>query len=320
MRKALAIAGVAALAAFATTSAHAQYPERPITMIVAYSAGGGTDIAARTLAPFIEKHLGGDASITVLNRPGAGGEIGFTELALAEPDGYTIGFINTPNLLTIPVQRETRYELDDLAPVANIIYDPGAFSLRPDSGIDDLDGLVAYAKANPGVVTYGTTGVGSDDHLAALAFERQAGVELKHVPFSGNADVRAAVLGGHIMMASMNVSETVADAEAGNLVLLGQMARERWDGAPDVPTFEEQGYDIVMGSNRGMAAPAGVPADVLETLQAAIEAAVNDPEFREAAQEQDLALAFMNAEEFRSHLEGLKGTYEALWAAEPWVE
>ena len=320
MARKLILAGVVSFSALPATGALAEYPERPITMIVAYSAGGGTDIAARTLVPFIEKYLGEDATITVVNRPGAGGEIGFTELATAEPDGYTIGFINSPNILTIPIQRETRYSMDDIEPVANIVYDPGAFSLRPDAEITNLEELVAYAKANPGEVTYGTTGIGSDDHLAALAFERLAGVEMNHVPFDGNADVRAAVLGGHIDMASMNVSETVPDADAGSLVLLGQMADERWEGAPDVPTFQEQGFDIIMGSNRAIGAPAGFPEDALAQLTDAVEQAVQDPEFRAQAEQQDLALAFQASEEFGQELDRLQEQYETLWQERPWVE
>ena len=302
------------------TAAYAEYPERPITMIVAYSAGGGTDIAARTLGPFIEKHLGGDASIVVLNRPGAGGEIGFTELAQAEADGYTIGFINTPNILTIPIQREARYSLDSFTPIANLIDDPGAFSVLPTSEIKTFDDLIAYAKENPGKVTYGSTGLGSDDHLAALEFERMTGVELKHIPFPGNADVRTAVLGGHIMMASMNISETIADVREGTLHALGQMSNERWDGASEVPTFKEEGYDVIMGSMRGIAAPKGVPEEVIERLEVALKAAVDDPEFQEKAAQQHLALAYSNSSEFLAEMQALTATFEALWESTPWVQ
>ncbi|MFG6621523.1 tripartite tricarboxylate transporter substrate binding protein [Sulfitobacter sp. 1A05707] len=316
--KKLAIAAAVVLASVA--SAQAEYPERPISMIVAYSAGGGTDIAARTLAPFIEKHLGGDASIVVLNRPGAGGEIGFTELAQAEPDGYTIGFINTPNILTIPIQREARYSLDSFAPIANLIDDPGAFSLLPSSDIKTFDDLIAFAKENPGKVTYGSTGLGSDDHLSALEFERMTGVEMKHIPFPGNADVRTAVLGGHIMMASMNISETIADVQEGSLHALGQMSNERWDGAPDVPTFKEQGYDVVMGSMRGMAAPKGVPDEIIERLEVALKAAVDDPEFQEKAKQQHLALAYSASADYLAELEKLSATFQALWKDTPWVQ
>ncbi|MEQ3625394.1 MAG: tripartite tricarboxylate transporter substrate binding protein [Celeribacter sp.] len=298
----------------------AEYPERPINMIVAYSAGGGTDIAARTLAPFVEKYLGEDASIVVLNRAGAGGEIGFTELAQAEPDGYTIGFVNTPNLLTIPIQRDARYSLESFRPIANVVEDPGAFSFLPDSGIETFDDMIAYAKENPGKLTYGTTGLGSDDHLSALQFERLTGVELKHVPFPGNADVRTAVLGGHVMMASMNISETIADVQEGQLHALGQMAEERWDGAPEIATFGEQGYDVIMGSQRGLAAPAGVDDEIIAKLEAAVKSAIDDPEFQEKAKQQHLPLAFLDSEAFLTNLQAQTETYQALWEKTPWVQ
>jgi tripartite-type tricarboxylate transporter receptor subunit TctC len=232
-----------------------------------------------------------------------GGEIGFTELAQAEPDGYTIGFINTPHLVTHPISRETRYQLADIQPVSNVVYDPGAFSVLPDAPFTTLDELVAYAKENPGVITYGTTGAGGDDHLAAVALERQADIQLTHVPFSGAANVRAAVLGGHITMASMNVTEALSDAQAGSLVILGQMAEERWPGAPDIPTFKEQGYDVIMGSNRGIGASAGIPSEVLDALENAVAKAVEDPEFVEAAQKQQLALSYQDAASFKASLE-----------------
>jgi tripartite-type tricarboxylate transporter receptor subunit TctC len=289
-------------------------------MIVAFSAGGGTDIAARTLVPFIEEHLGDGASIVVVNRPGAGGEVGFTELAQAAPDGYTIGFINTPNLVSIPIERSARYSLDDIQPVANVIYDPAAFSVLPGSEIQSLDDLVAYATENPGQVTHGTTGLGSDDHLAALEFERLAGVTLRHIPFSGQADVRAAALGGHVMIANMNISEAIVDITEGNLHGLGQMAETRWDDASDVPTFKEQGYDIVAGSHRGIGVPAGVPEEVLAKLEAAVQAAIEDPEFQERAGQQMLALEFMDAEAFEATLRDQHETFSALWAENPWVQ
>ncbi|MHA6345627.1 tripartite tricarboxylate transporter substrate binding protein [Roseivivax sp. CAU 1761] len=315
------LAGIAVAAlGIVPAAALAEYPERPITMIVAYSAGGGTDVAARTLVPYLEKYLGNEVSISVSNKPGAGGEVGFTALAHSKADGYTIGFINAPNVLTIPIQRKARYTLDDIQPVANVIYDPGAFGVLPDAGIGTLDELIEYARENPGEVTYGTAGAGSDDHLAVLSLEREHGVQMRHVPFDGNADVRAALLGGHIKMASMNVSEMVSDSQEGTLVVLGQMASERWEGAPDIPTFQEQGYDIVMGANRSLGAPAGIPAEALEKLSAATEQAMNDPEFRAAAAEQDLPLFYMNAKAFTKSMQDLSAEYQSLWDAQPWIE
>ncbi|MBU2890827.1 tripartite tricarboxylate transporter substrate binding protein [Celeribacter halophilus] len=319
MKNSLAFAAALCVSAIAGAAAFAEYPERPIEMIVAYSPGGGTDTVARTLASFVEKYLGDGATITIVNKPGAGGEIGFTELAKAKPDGYTIGFINTPNILTIPISRETRYSMDEIQAVANVVYDPGAFNVLPTSPFKNLDELVAYAKEHPRAVTYGTTGIGGDDHLAALEFSRQAGIEMTHVPFSGSGDVRAAVLGGHISMASTNISEVIALVDEGQLITFGQMSNERWPGAPDVPTFKEQGYDVIMGSDRGIGAPAGIPEEALNALQEAISKAVKDPEFLEAATKQNLALNYQNADEFQAHLDVLGAQLQQLWDKNPWI-
>ena len=298
--------------------AQADYPERPITMIVAFSPGGGTDVAARSLAPFIEKYL--DGSITVVNKPGAGGEVGFTAIAQAEPDGYTIGFLNTPNLITIPIERDTRYELENIAPIASVVDDPGGFHVRSESEFETLDELIAYAKENPNAVTFGTTGIGSDDHLAALALQRAAGIELTHVPFPGASAVRAALLGGHISLGVFNMSEAVSFIEEGRVRPLGQMAEERWPVTPDVPTFREQGYDIVQGSIRGIGAPAGVPDEVLQKVASAIEQAINDPEFQQIAADQSLPLRFMGPQAYSDTLNALREGYLNLWQESPWAE
>src|SRR3712207_2147599 len=167
-------------------------PDRPVTMIVAFAAGGGTDTAARTLARFMEKDLG--QSVVVVNRPGAGGEIGWSELARARPDGYTIGFTNTPNIVTVPIERQARFRLEDFSPIANIVDDPGGIWVLADSPWRSLNELLEAARRAPGTLGYGTTGVGSDDHLAMLALERQTGAKFLHVPFAGSSQVRTALL------------------------------------------------------------------------------------------------------------------------------
>lgn len=296
--------------------AKAAYPERAITMIVAFPPGGGTDVAARTLARFLSVSLG--QPIVVNNRPGAGGEIGFGELARARPDGYTIGFINTPNLITIPIERRARYRLEDFAIVANVVDDPGAFFVLADSPFRTLAELVAHARAKPEEVTYGTSGIGSDDHLAALAFERLAGVRLTHVPFAGAAAVRNALLGRQITIASMNMGEGIADMQSGAARALGQMAERRWEVAPDTPTFRDQGFDVIEGSMRGVAAPAGLPRDVLDRLVTAVRQAVENPEFRQLATQQALPLRFLDADAFSAELTALRTRYQQLWTAHPW--
>ena len=317
-RRHLAALAASSAALVAARPARAAWPERPVTMIVAFPPGGGTDVAARTLARFLERELG--QSVVVLNRAGAGGEIGWAEMARAQPDGYTIGFVNTPNILSIPIERQARYRLEDFAPVANVVDDPGAFLVPPDSRFRNLSDLVAFARANPDAVTYGTTGIGSDDHLAALAFERLAGVRMTHVPFAGAAPGRNAILARQIMVASMNVGEGINDMRQGQLRALGQMATERWAEAPDTPTFREQGFDVVQGSMRGLAAPAGVPAPVLERLAAATRTAMEDPEFRRLASQQALPLRYLAPPEYRVALLALRDELQGLWRAHPWKE
>jgi len=316
--KTLVSASLVAMIGFGGTAlAQADYPERPIQMIVAYSAGGGTDVAARTLAPFIGKYL--DGSITVVNKPGAGGEVGFTEIAQAKPDGYTIGFINTPNLVTIPIQRDTRYELESFTPVNNVVYDPGGLHVRPDSDIKSLQELVDYAKANPNAVTYGTTGIGSDDHLAMLALERAADIKMTHVPFPGSSAVRSALMGGHITLGVFNMGEGVAMLKEGQIRSLGQMGENRWSQAPDVPTMKEQGFDIVQGSSRGIATPAGVSDEIVAKLADAIQKAIADPEFQAKAAEQSLPLDSMGPQQYTDMLFKTRDGYVQLWQEQPWV-
>jgi tripartite-type tricarboxylate transporter receptor subunit TctC len=321
-RRAL-IAGTAVAAAATTAlaprAARAAWPGRPMTMIVAYPAGGGTDVAARTLARFLERDLG--QPIAVINRPGAGGEIGFTELARAKPDGYTLGFINTPTIVTIPIERpQARFRLDDFAPVANVVDDPGSFFVNADSPIRTLADLVAHARANPERVTVGTSGIGSDDHLAMLAFQRLTGVRMTHVPYAGSAQVKNAILARNITIAGMNIAEGVNDMRQGQLRALGQMGERRWSEAADIPTFREQGFDVVEGSMRGLGAPAGVPREILDRIAAAARAAMEDPEFRRLAQGQALPLRYLGPDNYRKELVALRESYQRLWNAHPWRE
>lgn len=293
-------------------------PSRPISLVVAFPAGGGTDVAARTIARFMERDLGGP--VVVLNRAGAGGAIGFTELARAQPDGHTIGFINTPPILTIPIERRVEFSLQSFAPIANVVDDPGGLWVLPDSPHRSVADLVAAARARPEAISYGTTGIGSDDHLAMLALSRVANVRFLHAPFAGAAPVRQNLLSRTIDVAVMNISEGLADMRQGLMRPLAQMGERRWEKAPEVPTLRELGFDVVEGSMRGMAAPAGVPPAALERLALSIRRTVENPEFQAAAEQQGLPLRFLGPVEFARELGTLSAGYRALWAAHPWRE
>lgn len=301
--------------------AHAAYPEQPIKMVVAYASGGGTDIIARLMAQYMQKHMGNNASIVVMNRPGAGGAIGFTEVVTAKPDGYTIGFINTPNVLTIPIERKVSFHWSNYDLLGNIVDDPGNFSVHADTPIKNLGELAAYAKANPGAVTYGTTGIGSDDHLAALMFERAAGVKLTHVPFKGAAEVHNAIASKQIFMAALNIGEALQYQKGGTpLRHLGQMSEKRSNLAVNVPTFKEQGFKVIMASLRGIAAPKGLPPAVREQLVNAVQKAAADPEFQAKASNYFAPLRYLAPAAYAAELKDDEAEFQQLWQVMPWTD
>ena len=303
-------------------AASAAWPaDQPINMIIAYAPGGGTDIIARNIIPFIEKHLGDGARINVINRPGAGGGIGFAAIAQAQPDGYTIGFINTPPIITIPIERAAPWSLASYDYLGNIVDDPGTFCVHKDSQFKSLADLQAFARANPKKVTVGSTGVGSDDHLAMMFFEKSAGVQMTHVPFKGSADTRTAVIGRHIEVAAINVGEALQYLKGGSPIrCLGQMTAARMSMAADWPTFKELGFNFEMASLRGMAAPKGLPAAVRERLVKAIAAATADPAFKLAAEAAFAPVRYLAPPAYEAELKAGDVVFRQLWKELPWTD
>ncbi|MBV8031491.1 MAG: tripartite tricarboxylate transporter substrate binding protein [Betaproteobacteria bacterium] len=291
-------------------------------MLVAYSPGGGTDVVARAIAPFLEKYLGGAARFAVTNKAGAGGELGMAAIANASPDGYTIGFVNTPPLLTIPIERTAqfggpqRFEL-----LGNVIDDPCNFAVHADAPAKNLQELAAWARANPGKLTVGSTGVGSDDHLLMLLFERAAGVKMTHVPFKGSADVRTAVVGRQIDVAAMNVGEALQSIRGGAPMRnLGQFGATRSNLAPDLPTGREQGFDFQLVALRGLAAPKGLPPEILDRLVKATAKAAADPEFQAQATKLFAPLRYLAPAEFAAVMREQEQQFRQLWKELPWTD
>ncbi|NML47152.1 tripartite tricarboxylate transporter substrate binding protein [Ramlibacter sp. G-1-2-2] len=299
----------------------AAYPEQPIKMIVSYAPGGGSDMIARLTAQYMAKYLGNNANIVVVNHAGAGGGIGFAELARAPADGYTIGMINTPNVLTIPIERKSAFKWQDYDLLGNVVDDPDNISVRTDSQIKTLQDLVTYAKAHPGEVTYGTTGIGSDDHLAALKLEKATGIKMTHVPFKGASEVLNAVVSKQVTLAIMNIGEALAAVKGGSqLRQLGQMSAVRTNVAPNVPTFREQGFDIIMASLRGFAAPKGLPAPVREQLVEALKKTAADPEFQARASAYFAPMRYLEPQAYAEELKETEAGFRQLWQVMPWGE
>jgi tripartite-type tricarboxylate transporter receptor subunit TctC len=304
--------------AVSITHARAAWPDRPLTIIVPFGPGGGGDIAARSIGRWLEPRLG--QPVVVVNRAGAGGELGFAAIRRAAPDGYTIGVVTLPNLVTIPIERRAQYAVADLAPVANLVDDLGGVFVRADSRFRTLRDMLDHARANPGAVSFGTTGVGTYAHFGMLALERMAGVTLTAVAYSGTAAMRAALLQGDLQVAGVSMTDAAQEMQSGMVRALGQMAAERWSGTPAVPTLREQGFDVRYSSMRGFAAPAGTPPEVIRRLSDLIGEATTDAEYRRLAEAQAMPLRFQDAEAFAIEINTQQAEYQRLWQDHPWRE
>ena len=311
--KKTAIASAMCLAAGA---ALAEYPEKPIEVIVGYSAGGGTDVMARTAAPFIEKYLGEGASLVVKNMPGASGQIGVTEAAHAAPDGYTLGTFNLPGMMARTIDREAEYDRDSFTYLANVVNDPHVIVTAKGSGLDTLDKLLEEARANPGAITVGMSSLGGDDHFALIKLQNTTETEFTIVPFKGSAPARTALLGGHVAMGILNISE-VAEFQD-QLNVLGVATRERSPFAPDLPTFQEQGLDLVNGAMRGFIAPAGLREDVQAKLIDAFTQMSSDQEFMDAMAATANPVEVVTGEDFKQLTSDLYDLANSVWETTPW--
>jgi tripartite-type tricarboxylate transporter receptor subunit TctC len=295
----------AALLLSTAPAAWAAWPaDKPIEIIVGFAAGGETDVMARTLAPFIARHLGDGAQFVVMNRPGASGAIAYSALARAKPDGYTVGVVNTPPFNFVPLQRKAGYDPSDLQLLGRVVSDPTTLIARRDSPYQTLKQVVDALKQKPGSISVGYNGVGTNGHLALLQLQQVTGVKVIDVPFAGTAQSKLALSGGHIELAFASES-AVPDAEkgAGPLKVIAQFMEKRAAGLPNVPTAIEQNMRVVMPSDRGFAMPRGISEDRAARLEKAIEAAVQDPEFLKSASAYRSILAWMPAKEWQQELQ-----------------
>src|SRR4029450_2305476 len=272
----------AAATAIASPAIAQNYPRRAVQLIVAFPAGGSTDVGARILAAIAEKDCG--KPITVVNKAGAGGQIGFTEIARARPDGYTLGFLNLPgmNTITLDPERKAAFTIDSFIPIVNQVLDPGFIWVKGDSPYRTLADLVDAAKKNPGKISACTTGILSDDHLAILMVQEAAKCEFRIVHFDGGAQQITGVLGGHVDVAFDNVGGGFKSVLSGECRGLCGTDNERSKFLPQVPTTKELGFPTVISSStRGVGAPKGVPADVIKVIETSFLKAINSPEMKE---------------------------------------
>ncbi|OZI38197.1 hypothetical protein CAL29_07650 [Bordetella genomosp. 10] len=299
-------------------AAHAAYPEQPINLIVPFPAGAGTDLTARTIAMCMETKLP-NAHFIVLNKPGAAGDIAMGYLAHAAPDGYTIGIVNTPGIVSLPIERKRNYSIASFDFIANLVEDPATINVRSDSPIKTVQDLIEAAKKNPGSLTVGTQGVGSAGHISALILEHAAGIKLTPVPFQGTSPASVALLGKVIDSTTANLGEAMTFAKGNPWRIVGVMSQARSPAAPDVPTFKEMGLDVSSGSMRGLAAPRGIPAEAMARLADAVDQCNHDPSYLEKAKATFQPLHYMKRDEYVENLKALDKQLRELWAINPWT-
>ena len=303
----------AALGAGATLPALAQngaYPQRPIELIVPFAAGGGTDVLARAIAEAAHKHLPQD--LIVLNRAGASGAVGWTELANAKPDGYKIGII-TVELTMIPHMGLTKISSDSITPLVRLNADPATIAVRADSPYRTIEDLIAAARKDPSGVRVGNAGPGSLGHLAAAALQDKAGVQFNHAPYRGANPAVLDLLGGHIEAVAVTPVEVATYVAAGKIRPLAIMADKRIGaGWESVPTLKERNIDLLIGGWRGLAVPRNTPATVTQTLRAAMAKTMQEPLLRETMAKQNMGEGYLDQDAFKAVIDRDNAVFKQL--------
>ncbi|CAL8976113.1 hypothetical protein RHODGE_RHODGE_00648 [Rhodoplanes serenus] len=296
----VAAAGAAALGGLGLRVARA-FPTEPVTVIIPY-APGTTDQLVRVLGMGMEKTLG--KPLVTETKPGGGGSVGASYVAKrAKPDGHTLIFGVSAFHTIAPHQTALPYGFADLKPVARLTVGPNMMAARVGAPFKDVRELVAYAKANPEKVTYGSAGTGGALHLAGEAFAQAAGIKLTHVPFQGVTPAVAAAVGGTVDLAFGFAQAVMPQVDGGRLVALAQFGPKRTKVLPDVPTFRDMGVDLAMPPLTGFWAPAATPDDVVAKLAEAIRVGSMAPDFVAFCEKSRTEIDYVGPAEFRRELE-----------------
>lgn len=299
----LIVLATLAVGAFAVPASAQDFPQRDITHIMPWSAGGGTDTAIRTFLEFVEEPLG--AGINTQNVTGASSGVGVFRLMNARPDGHTIGTLTWDSMITVPhFDLVPGYDTSKLSYLANITLYPTVLAVGADTGWETLDDFIAAANEDPGSVTVSNSGNGGIWHLHALDMVDKLGVEVNHVPFpSGSAPQREALLSGENDAASISYATVASAVEAGDVRVLAVMGEERDEKLPDTPTFKELGYDVTWGGMRVIAVPVETPQERQDVLIEAMKTAFDSDEFQERAEELGITPNWLSGDDAQAFVE-----------------
>jgi tripartite-type tricarboxylate transporter receptor subunit TctC len=272
-----------------------KFPTKSITLIAPWPAGGGSDALVRTFAESASRALG--VSVVVENKPGAGGTLGATAMVNAKPDGYTLtqlplGVYRLPHMQKMPYD-----PVKDLTHIIGLTgYTFGIVSTI-DAPFKTIKEMVAYARANPGMVEYGSTGTGTTPHLAMEEFSQKAGIVLNHIPYKGSAELMQAILGGQIRV-MCGIPEFAPWVKEGKLRLLATLGQHRTKAFPDVPTVHESGWDTISESPFGIGGPKNMPPEIVQILHNAFKTTLEDPKVLELLDKLSQPVIYMNSDAY----------------------
>ena len=273
----------------------ADYPGKPVKIIVPFAAGGAADMTTRLAAKVAEKYLG--QPLAVENRPGGGGVTGYAEVAKSRPDGYTLSEVG-PSVVIAPLTKKTNFTIDSFTPIVNMVYEPETIACLSER-FKTWEELVASSQANPGGVKISVSGAMASDHLAVLRVLKKSGLKWICVPTNGSSQAITAMLGGHVDLTIVSPSELSEQVRSGQVAYLLTLAPKRLEEYPELPIAAEKGIDVVDGPWRGLVAPKGTPEEVVAAIEAAFLKAFADPEFVEAYGKAGLpASMWMNRADF----------------------
>lgn len=279
---------------FLPAAGAAGYPERAITMVVPYPAGGVTDLTARALADSMSRHL--KQSVVVVNRPGAGATIGGNAVATAAPDGYTLGFFPlaaaTPEVFKFAY--ESPYSSTDLRAIASVAATAMSFAVKSDSPLRSMKDVVELARKSGGLLI-GTPGKQTLPSMIMIKMAAKEGVKMDDVAFGGDSKTLPALLGGHVPVGAIDYAALRASVEAGKIRVLAVCAENRVDFAPDVPTVVELGYDLPYASSLGVFGPKALPEDLVKQLQDLVSRITREPQFANRMREMSIQTSFKDA-------------------------
>ena len=292
------LALIATLGLFPTSSS-AEFPDRPITLIVSSPAGDSADVSSRHLAKATEPFL--KQPIAVVNKPGGGMTVGIAALATAKPDGYTIGALLTSPMVTIPHFIKLSYHpLKDIQPIMQFGILNFAMSVRGDSQFHTFKDLITYARQHPGVLTYGTVGPTTAQYIVIQQIAKEEKVEFVHVPFKGGGEILSALMGGHITAAATFIPSSMVRAK--KIRLLALFGEQRTEDFPDVPTLRDLGYTVKVPYFVGIGAPKGVPEPILKRLEEAFSSGMKDPAFVQGLKAIPMPVKYRSSAEFSQFL------------------